>query len=83
MSTTDETYRAICRAGFFLESVRYRKRIPLDMKMESHRILRHFPGVVELEEIFKGKQADKMPNEVWKDMKTELEFLREKWGLNK
>ena len=68
MSMTDEKYRAVCRAGFFLESVLYDKKIPESTRKSARMILRHFPRVIEMYEIFKGRESEKIPKDYWEYM---------------
>ena len=49
MSMPHEQYRAICRAGFFLEKVMIAKKLNLkELSAEANRILRHFPCLQEI-----------------------------------
>ena len=71
MSTTSEKFKSVCRAGFFLEKCLRDKKYEKEARM----ILRHFPGVIETEEIFNGREPIK-PESLWKDMSNERDSMR-------
>ena len=73
---THEKYRAICRAGFLLERLLYHPKLDRESREEAHRVLRHFPGAVELEKIFHGKEKYGLPVDYWKSMSNEPKFYR-------
>ena len=74
---TIEKYKAICRAGMFLEKMMYQG--DYDVKKEARMLLRHFPDVVELAEIFKGKESQWLSDDEWQFQAYERDRYRERW----
>lgn len=56
MSTPEEKYKAISRAGFFLESILFNSKRSKKDRESAGMILRHFPGPGGLELIFSGNE---------------------------
>ena len=76
MSTSQEKYRAICRAGFFLEKILYNKKVPENLRHEARALLRHFPMVIETEQIFLGFEKEYFPLGEWKYLSEEKKLMR-------
>ena len=78
MSMPDEVYRSICRAGFLLTDIMMDRKSKYSK--EARMVLRHFPGIVELEGIFNGglKEHYAIISDSWKAMADERNKQRQK-----
>ena len=54
MTLPDERYRAVVQTAKFLESLSYSsetKRVPLAVRQEARRLLRHYPNQWDMKEV--------------------------------
>ena len=57
MTLPDERYRAVVQTAKFLESLSYSsetKRVPLAVRQEARRLLRHYPNDWEMRRVSEG-----------------------------
>jgi hypothetical protein len=68
MTLPDERYRAIRQTRQFLRDLQDRTiypRVPISVRAEAYRLLRHYPGDWDLERL-----AEKAPNVIIKEMES-------------
>ena len=66
MTLPDERYRAVCQTRQFLTDLLDRTiypRVPREIRIEASRLLRHYPGVYDLDRL-----SEKSPDVIIKEM---------------
>ena len=57
MTTPDERRRTLVQTGAFLKELRGNRALPEAVRQEAHRLLRHYPGLREIEHLAKVSQG--------------------------
>ena len=57
MTISDERRRTLVQAGTFLKELRGNRALPEAVRQEAHRLLRHYPGLREIEHLARVTQG--------------------------